>query len=109
MTGITCAMLVSVQPPLSASISPPNLYKFGSGVITSDPATCVVQGGAAPYTYAWTYVSGQSYTINSPSSASTTFTTSISAGVLKSGVYRCTVTDARSASVQVDITVDFEG
>lgn len=109
MTGVGCMLLGAAQPPLSASISPPNLYKFGSGTITSDPATCVAQGGSAPYTYAWTYVSGQSYTINSPSSATTTFSTIISTGVLKSGVYRCTVTDARSASVQVDITVDFEG
>lgn len=96
--------------PLSVSISPSSLYnsRTGNGSLTSSPATGTGSGGTGPYTYAWTYVSGNSYTINSPSSATTTFTTSLTAGQLKSGVYRCTVTDSLSATASATITVDME-
>ena len=96
--------------PLSISISPSSLYnsRTGNGSLTSSPATGTGSGGTGPYTYAWTYVSGNSYTINSPSSATTTFTTSLIAGQLKSGVYRCTVTDSLSATASATITVDME-
>lgn len=100
----------SASVPLSISISPSSLYnsRSGGGSLTSSPATGTGSGGTAPYTYAWTYVSGNSYTINSPSSASTTFTTSLTAGQLKSGVYRCTVTDSLSATASDTITVEME-
>lgn len=96
--------------PLSISISPSSLYnsRLGSGSLTSPPATGTGSGGTGPYTYAWTYVSGSSFTINSPGLASTTFTTSLTAGQLKSGVYRCTVTDSLSATASATITVDLE-
>lgn len=96
--------------PLSISISPSSLYdsRTGGGSLTSSPATGTGSGGTGPYTYAWTYVSGNSFTINSPSSATTTFTTSLIAGQLKSGVYRCTVTDSLSATASATIDVDME-
>lgn len=100
----------SAAAALSISISPSSLYnsRSGSGSLTSSTATGTASGGTGPYTYAWTYVSGNSYTINSPSSASTTFTTSLTAGQLKSGVYRCTVTDSLSATASATITVEME-
>lgn len=91
------------------TISPSSLYtsRSGGGSATSAAATGSGSGGAGGYTYAWTYVSGSSYTINSPSSAATTFTTTLLAGAFKSGVYRCTVTSG-GVTATADITVEFE-
>ena len=93
----------------SISISPGNVYtsRSGGGSATSNTVTATASGGAGGYTYAWTYVSGNSYTINSSTSASTTFTTTLVSGAYKTGVYRCTVTSG-GATVSADITVDFE-
>ena len=91
------------------SISPGSLYTIisGGGSATSSSATATASGGAGGYTYAWTRVSGDSYTINSSTSASTTFTTTLSNGQFKSGIYRCTVTSG-SVTASADIQVDFE-
>lgn len=91
------------------TISPSSLYtsRSGGGSATSAAATGLGSGGAGGYTYAWTYVSGSSYTINSPSSAATTFTTTLIAGAYKTGVYRCTVTSG-GVTATADIQVDFE-
>jgi len=100
MSGIHMALLGATgSEPLSISISPSSLYqgRVGSGSVTTAAATGTASGGAGGYSYAWTYVSGNSYTINTPSSASTTFTTTLIAEQFKSGEYRCTVTDSASA------------
>lgn len=111
MTGVLCAIAAAVGEPLSVGISPTSISesRVGAGSITSSTATATADGGAGGYTYAWAHVSGDSYTINSPSSAGTTFTTSVLAGQLKSGVYRCTVTDSASSTATADITVALEG
>lgn len=73
----------------------------GSKVVTTSAASAgTVSGGVTPYTYLWEYVSGDVFTVNSPTSASTTFsiniTVSVAETVTKTGVYRCKVTDAAS-------------
>ena len=100
----------SAAVPLSIIISPSNIAntRTGSGSITSDPATGIASGGSGGYSYAWTFISGNSYTINTPSTATTSFTTFLSAGQIKSGVYRCTVTDSSAATAFADITVELE-
>lgn len=110
MSGVFLGILAAQSAPLSVVVSPTSLYKsrVGNGSITSDPATGSASGGTPGYTYAWTYVSGSSYTINSPSSAATTFTTTVSVGSSKTGTYRCTVTDGVGGTAYFDITVDFE-
>jgi hypothetical protein len=92
------------------SISPSFLYKTraGAGSITSDAATASVINGTGPFTYAWTRVSGDSFTINAASSAATTFTTTLGTGQMKEGIYRCTVTDSLAASAFADATAIFE-
>jgi hypothetical protein len=96
--------------PLSIIISPSSLYNIfsGTGTVTSDPATGTATGGSGGYSYAWTFVSGNSYTINNPFTATATFSTFLSAGQFKSGNYRCTVTDSSSATAFADIQVDLE-
>jgi hypothetical protein len=111
MSGIQMALLGAAGTPLSISISPASPMtntRVGNGSLTSSTATGTGAGGSGGYTYAWTYVSGDSYTINSPSSAATTFTTSLIVGIPKSGVYRCTVTDSSSATANATITVNME-
>jgi hypothetical protein len=111
MSGIQMALLgAGGFPPLTISISPASIanLRSGAGSITSDPATGTGAGGSGGYTYAWTYVSGDSYTINSPSSASTTFTTTLAAEELKTGTYRCTVTDSLSNTASNTIVVELE-
>lgn len=73
---------------------------------TSAAATVTVVGGTGTNTVAWTYISGDSYTINSPASLVTTFTTSLAHNTSKSGVYRCTVTSGLQVDT-VDLTVTF--
>lgn len=111
MSGIHIALLGGVRSvPLTISISPASIanLRTGAGNLTSDPATGTGAGGSGGYTYAWTYVSGDSYTINSPSSATTTFTTNLASEQLKVGVYRCTVTDSLSNTANATITVELE-
>ena len=78
--------------------------RFGAGttnVTTSSAFVGTVSGGSTPYSYLWQYVSGDTFTANTNTSASTTFTAAISVSlgetVTKTGVYQCRVTDAVGA------------
>lgn len=95
---------------LTFSVFPSDVYasRVGAGSLTSGASSGTATGGTAPYSYAWTYVSGDSYTINSPTSSSTTFRTILIANEPKIGVYRLTVTDAAAATVSADVTVEME-
>lgn len=73
---------------------------------TSGAATVAVVGGNGTNVVAWTYISGDSYTINSSTSLTTTFTTSLAHNTSKSGVYRCTVTSGLQVQT-IDLTVTF--
>lgn len=98
---------------MSVSISPTSLYKqtlATSG--TTAPATATGANGTPPYSYAWARVSGDVLTINSPSSAATTFTaTGLPFSYAKSGTYRVTATDSSSptpltATADIVVTVE---
>lgn len=93
----------------SASVNPFSVIGtiLGTGAVTTDSATVTPSGGTGPYTYAWAYVSGYaSFTTNSPTSATTTWTGSITLpGQDRSAVYRCTVTDSLAATASVTIGV----
>ena len=95
---------------LAITISPASTYttRTGSGSLTSSTSTGSASGGAGGYSYAWTYVSGDSFTINTPSTAATTFTTSLGPNIFKSGTYRCTVTDSASATASADTLIELE-
>lgn len=100
----------SAATALSINISPGDMYtsRSGSGPVTSGTDTASGSGGSGGYTYVWSYQSGDLYTISSATTAATTFSTSVGAGVFKSGVYRCTVTDSLSATAYQDVTIEFE-
>lgn len=94
--------------------SPPSFTPSTTGVNTTTPngGVCVItaSGGTAPYTYSWSRASGNAtISANSPSSASTSFGGTCEVDVAAiTAVMRCTVTDAASASVTVDVNVSLQ-
>ena len=104
-------------PALSASASPTDVSGFDTvtapdnSTATTDPTTVTPSGGVSPYTYAWTYVSGSTATVNSSTSATTTFSRTVfidfsGQQIDRTGVYRCTVTDSASQTATADVTVN---
>jgi hypothetical protein len=101
---------------LSATVSPAVVSKtthVGVGgptvalVTTLQSASVSVIGGNDPYTYAWTFVSGDSAVLcNSPTSSSTQFHATIHKNNSVSAIWRCTVTDDDDTTVTVDVTVN---
>lgn len=92
----------------SASASPTlaSGSRLGTGNVTTNSVTVTPSGGTGPYTYAWALVTGDTFTVNSATSATTTFTISITAaGQDKSATYRCTVTDSLAATCSVTVGV----
>ena len=102
-------LLASFSPVLGASIVPTALSVTGTSGATatiSTPANgCVVTptNGTAPYSYAWTKVSGTTMTVTGTNAAS--FSLSLSNSSSASAVYRCTVTDGNEITATADVSV----
>ena len=102
-----------IRQAMTASASPTTLTKqaTSSGTFTTSSTTVTPSGGTSPYTYAWAKVSGDTFTITSSTSASTTFSTSgLNEGDSISGTYRCTVTDSTGGTpltATADVSVNF--
>lgn len=95
-------------PTKTASVSPIYIYTTGTGSKTSASATATGSGGT-PSSYLWTRISGDaSITINSPTSATTSFAASVAAGNDKLATFKCTITfsDASTAYDTVDVEFD---
>lgn len=103
----------SPPPSLTVNITPVAVWNSGpAGTVTTPSATAGVSGGTGPYTYAWSRVSGDTFTVTSPTAATTTFSASV--GVVNStkiATYKCTVTDSLgvTGSDTVDVEVDYNG
>lgn len=83
----------------SATCSPAIALGVGWVNITTNTITVTPTGGVAPYTYAWSYVSGDAVTVLSPTSAATQFRSNTTA----SAVYACTVTDSTGGTPLVAV------
>lgn len=95
---------------LSATVSPASIAKLTTSASdNSASATVTASGGTAPYTYAWTRISGATeITANSTTAATTSFNcTGLAAGEVNNAVFRCTVTDSVSATATADVSVQF--
>jgi hypothetical protein len=92
---------------MSVALTPTALYVFGSAsAMTTSGVTARASNGSGGYSYAWTKVSGDDITINSASSATTTFTaTGMTYGAERNATFRCTVTDTLATTATADITV----
>jgi hypothetical protein len=106
-TNVNSASTAASSGALTATISPG--FAGGSepvaGTVTTNSVTVTPSGGTSPYTYAWTKVSGDTFTVTSPTAAATTFSVTLGSGGLASAIYRCTVTDDASATYTVDVSV----
>ena len=86
----------------SASASPISANGSGlSGSVQTNTVTVTPVGGTGPYTYAWTFVSGDAVTVQNPTAAATKFSSTTSA----ESVYRCTVTDSLAATAVANVGV----
>lgn len=94
--------LKTVFSRISASLSPSAVHGLGNAAspVTTNPATCNPVGGAAPYTYTWSQVSGDPiWTVASPGAKSTAFTASpLSPGEFAEATFQCVVTDSSGAT-----------
>jgi hypothetical protein len=105
------AKALSVTAGFRASC-PSSMYKIGSSASNgTSPVPVSVSGGTAPFTYAWTYVSGDatitcsSSTSSAPGFSKTGMASPTSAYV---ATWQCVVTDAASLTSTCSCTVDIE-
>ena len=89
------------------TLSPTSVVGFttGAGVVTTETTSASPYGLVFPYTYAWSKVSGDTFTISNPTASFTAFSVSLTAGQTKSGTYRCTATDTNGATAFGDVSV----
>lgn len=99
----------SFAPPITLGVTPSSVFgtnnSTGIVLVTSSTATATPTGGTAPYTYAWTKVSGDTMTATSPTSASTAFRLGVGPGDVKTATYRCTVTDKNGLTAQDTVSI----
>lgn len=112
--SVSITLTYSAQP-LGVSISPTSVlatsYETGTPV-TSEDCVATVTGGTAPYTYQWSYVSGDNgiYAV-SPTGASTLFSRYGSPINTYDAYWKVTVTDSNSqvaTSSSVYVEINFE-
>ncbi|HQR76212.1 MAG TPA: FG-GAP-like repeat-containing protein [Burkholderiaceae bacterium] len=102
--NITVAFSVPTNPPVaSISPSPVACYRPNPGVATSS-ATVSVAGGQAPFSYAWTRISGSRISVSGGQTA--TFTATLGWSENFTETFRVTVTDAlgRTSAPTVNVT-----
>lgn len=105
MTGVV-AVLATGGGTFSATASPSTLLgiRFGIGTTyTSTYTAAVAQGGQPPYTYTWTFVSGDTAVLPQFENAyNTRFYAYFSGAGDVSAVYKCVVEDALAATVDTN-------
>lgn len=97
--------------PLQASVSPAGVsgsvaVNQQNAPVQTNAAVVTVSGGAPPFSYAWTWVSGGAgIVIGTPAGSSTIFGAYLSPQTSASGTAKCTITDAAGQIAEVSCTV----
>lgn len=93
--------------PMSVTQSPSGTIVtdkiFDLELVISQSVTAVVSGGLAPFTYAWTILSGPGVTASTPTKATTTLRITMDPGNNVFGTARCTATDSLGTAATVDV------
>lgn len=91
VSGVLASLSVLKRAPVIA-VSPS--IAAGSGFMASITTSSVTASSdITPSAYAWVFVSGDAFSVDSPSSATTTWTASgMTAGESREAVYRCDIT-----------------
>lgn len=109
-SGSTLRTVATFASAMTVAISPSAVFGFGFGagsaLSTTDPVTATPTGGLAPYTYAWTRLSGDGEAM-SPTLATTTFRDDVPEGETTEGTFRVTVTDSAAQTATADVTASF--
>lgn len=106
--NVTCAVSLTRVTQVSASSSPSSQSSTGQATTqTTGVSTVSASGGSGTYSYAWSWASGGgNLSINSISSAATSFTASgMTAGNTYSGVAQCKVTDGYGQTTTCTVSV----
>lgn len=90
----------------SLSLTADSVFGDDTGTtVISTASAAVPSGGLAPYTYAWTMLTGTA-TALSPTTALCRFSESgLAAEEMRTSTARCTVTDASGQTATADITI----
>lgn len=94
-----------ISGPTTASGTGGSFTDGDTVVVFTESIFMNVGGGVAPYTFTWTYVSGDSAVVTVPGSQSTQFTRSQVVPSDQSGVYQFRVTDSTGTFVTRNVTV----
>jgi hypothetical protein len=100
--------IVSFVQPLTLVVSPTTVTRAITaipGTAISPSVTATPSGGRAPFSYSWARVGMGSITVNSPASATTTFSRFFEAEGDFTELFRCSVTDSLGTVVTGDVTV----
>lgn len=96
--SVLAALLLAAAGSASLSVTASGVSgsRLGAGTAsTSDSPNTTVVGGVAPYTYAWTYVSGSTVPQpNSPGIANPVWSGELGAADSQEAIWRITVTDS---------------
>jgi hypothetical protein len=106
-TNIATATNTASGGALVATVNRSSVFgsRSGAGTATTNSVTVTASGGTGPYTYAWANVTGDAFTVTSPTAATTTFSIVLSLDDYRTAEYRCTVTDSLAATYAVDVSV----
>lgn len=86
------------------------VFGTGTGTVIAGPATIIVNGGVAPYTYSAAYLSGDTVTILGGTSSTPSFQRgSVGVADVFEGVVRVTVTDNASRTATTDVSWNISG
>lgn len=80
---------------LSTTLVGGKVNSASTATVVTKSVTANVEGGVGTITYSWARTDGGAHpwTINSPNSATTTFSTDVDSGTTQNATFACTVTD----------------
>ena len=98
---------IASSNPLSVTANKDRAFYVGSASPqVTESVTVTASGGATPYSFAWTLVTGSdNFSVGDDDAATTTFSTSADNEAGEQALYRCTVTDNNGSKAYIDIGV----